>query len=249
MVSVAKEAETFLRNLAEDIGVNLPKTKWLVRNFENGSLCFDVESGAIKQPANVKNMYAVLDDTTQLDPAKQLMGGQIKHRTMLQFAKLTEALEPHEKIGIGLYHEDMEEEKPYVWRNFSKRDATMLEENLTRTITYKGSVQGELDTLLGGSLGFKLKLHKQKKSIHCDFTQDFYEQVAKAFQKRLAHVYVFGEITARCIDREIEGVKVEKLVTAPDFPDADYNKFFGFSPNYTGALSTEAFIDGARDYD
>lgn len=234
LVSVAKEAEIFLRYLAQDIGIELPKSSWLARNFENSSVAFDTESEISTPLDKVREFNAGFNYVAQFDPEKQRVNGHVKQRTLLQFAKIADALGPHEKMGFGLYHES--EEKPYTWKPLYKRDALKLKEALTEEITYKGSIQGKADALFSGSLHFRIKLPKSEDIVSCYFEPSLYEAVAKAFQKRLAHIYVLGTVTARRVDRHIIQIQAHDIKVAPYFSDADYRNFFAAAPDYPGGV-------------
>lgn len=50
-------------------------------------------------------------------------------------------------------------------------------------------------------------------------------------------------------ERRVEQVKIDKIDLADEISEQEFNDFFGCSPNFTGSLSTQEFIDQTRGRD
>jgi hypothetical protein len=248
MASVARETDRFLRFLAQDMGLSVAKGQLLARNFADGSLSNDVEFPQEYGTDEERQFNAAMDYAATFNPDEQHLNGAVSQRTMLQFAKIADSLAVHEKIAFGLYRQEAQE--PYVWRPLTKRRAVSLQEKLFEEALYVGSVRGLIHNLVVETpQWFGLRLMDGGDIIHCDVRrEDVYAQVMEAIGTPGGLVYVRGRVRARRIDRHILGIVAEKIKAAPRLSSSDYERFFGVSPNYTGDLSTEEFIDEARAY-
>jgi len=247
LVHAGKELELFLRYLADDAGFSVAKGKWLARKFENESVSFDSEGGGEYTDDQVRTFNAALSYCSSFNPDTDKLNGKVQYRTLLQYSKIAEPLQPHEKIGIGIY--EPRAERPN-WRTLTKRDATTLHERLTETVTYVGSLRGRIHRLsIETPLEFNVRLLRTNELVPCRASDDLFERVHEAANRQNALVYVRGRITARRIDRHVTSVRVSNVRAAPTLDDESYERFFGLNERYTGHMTTEEFIDEARGYD
>lgn len=248
LVAVSKETERFLRCLAQDVGMAVPKGQWLARNFENGSVSFDSEHAGEWSIAQVKEFNAGFRYVASFEPGRQRFDGGIRHGTLLQYVKITDGLASHEKVGFGLYAPNGN--TPDQWHPLTKRQALTLRDQLTEEVTYVGTIQGNIHNFVAElPFRFSLRLSRSGDLVRCDIGEPLYDDLVKTLTRRNALVYVQGRIRARRIDRSIQAVDVFRLKSAPPLSDQAYQSFFGASPNYTGDMSTEQFIEEARSYD
>jgi hypothetical protein len=249
LADVVREIERFLRYLSEDIGLNVPKGRWLARNFENNSVEFDTEDPSEYQADQIGAFNRGFLYCAEFDPAKSSqLNGVVGHRTLTQFASVADALQPHEKIGFGIYRPDGS--KPYVWRPLSKRHALSLREALSQTVVYVGALRGHLHNItVEPTLSFQLRLSRTNDLVRCDAHSDLYGTVYDAIKDPDRLLYVRGRITARRIDRGVTAVRATDVKPAPLLTNERYEAFFGSAPNLTGDLAAEAFVDEARSSD
>lgn len=247
LTDIAEEAEKFLRYLAQDAGLTVARGEWLARNFTNESVRFDIERDAPIAIDVVKEFNRKLEYVNNVKVDRRKLNGDVRHRTLVQYAKVAEALGPHEKLAFGLYRPD--EDNPYRFASLTKREATQLASFLTEEITYKGSIQGQIHNVGVAELWFQLRRSRSNDLVRCEFKDALYQDVLDACESRHARVYVHGEITARRVDREVSVVKVDRLKVAPRLTDERYQSFFGADPKYTGELSSEDFAERAIGYE
>jgi hypothetical protein len=244
LTDVAEEAEKFLRYLAEDAGIMVRRGEWLARNFQDGSLRFDVEREAHVSLDETKEFNRKFEYVDHVKAEKRRLNGEVKHRTLVQYTKVAKALGPHEKIAFGLYRG--EEEKPYRYAPLTKRDAEILAGYLSEEVTYRGSIHGAIHDVGVEELWFHLRRSGSRDLVRCEFRETLYHDVIDACERRHARVYVHGLITARRVDREVTRIRAEKIKVAPRLTEDKYQSFFGADPNYTGHLNSEEFIERNR---
>lgn len=244
LTDIAEEAEKFLRYLAEDSGIGVKRNEWLARNFENKSVRFDIEREASIPPEQAKEFNRKFEYVDRVKTELRSLNGEVKHRTLAQYARVAKALGPHEKIAFGLYRTD--NEKPYRHLPLTKREAEILTGFLSEEVTYRGSLHGMIHDIGIEELWFHLRKAGGGNLVRCDFREPLYQDVHDSSARRHAVVYVHGLITARRVDREITKVQVERIKVAPALTEDQYQAFFGADPNYTGQVASEDFIERGR---
>lgn len=250
LTDIAEEAEKFLRYLAQDAGLSIQRGEWLARNFVNESVRFDIEKESFQPIESVKEFNRLFEMVDTIKANGGQSTGEVRHRTLVQYAKVADALGPHEKLAFGLYRpDDPDESKPYKFAPLTKREAVSLTEYLSQEITYRGSVQGEIHSLGIAELTFQLRASRSRELIKCEFKEPLYDEVIEACERRRSRVFVHGLVTVRRVDKHILLIKADRLKTAPVLSDDRYQAFFGSDPNYTGELSSEEFIDRTLDYE
>ena len=249
LAQIAGEAELFLRMVCEDVGLKVPKGEWLATNFQNNSVDFDAVHSGDYGENNIHQFNGGILDVASYDPDRQKINGKIRAKTYSQYAKLGNALAVDEKIGIGVF--DNGNVEPTKWRYLDKAKAIKISATLQEKISYYGSIFGNIYTLFKGAKPqyFTLREHINGELVSCYFGADLYPDVIKALESRKANIYVHGLITAFRSARKIESVRVGKIMVAPVLSDKEYRRFFGAAPDITGSLTTEQYIDEARDHD
>jgi hypothetical protein len=244
LTDIANEAEKFLRYLAEDAGIAVKRSEWLARDFLNESVRFDIEREARISADEAKEFNRKFEYVDLVKSERRRLNGEVRHRTLVQYTKVADALGPHEKIAFGLYRADSP--KPYKYAPLTKRDAEMLASFLSEEVTYRGAIHGVIHNFGVEDLWFQLRRFGASDLVRCDFRESLYSEVAKACGRRHARVYVHGLITARRVDQSVTKMLAEKLTVAPTLNDEQYRAFFGSDPNYTGELSSEEFVERNR---
>ena len=240
IVDVGREFEKFLRYLAEDSGVEVGRRDWVARDFENGSVRFDVEAPSALEDGAIDTFNRKFEYVATIDLTKKIAIEGVRHVTLLQYAKAADALAAHEKMSFGLYRPGGE--KPYEYRHLSKLRAVELQQKLTEKMAFKTTIQGTIHNLGVEEHYFNLRERKSGKLIRCDFSAKQYDRVHEVAKNPSALIYVRGMVQQRRVDRFIEGMKVELLRPAPSTPDV-FTSLFGQYPDFTGGLSTIEFID------
>jgi len=116
-------------------------------------------------------------------------------------------------------------------------------------INYHGTIYGAIHALYKGGepMYFQLRAFISDALVRCEFEVNLYKDVVKALERPTGLVYATGLITANRTTREIKAVSLEKIKPAPQLTEEEYGKFFGCAPDITGTLTTEQYIDLARE--
>jgi hypothetical protein len=118
LAAVVDEAEKFLHMLGEDVHIENSKGGWLGFDFDHESLNFTAEFVGPVRAEQVRAFYDAFDGTTSL-----------RRATIVQFARITDAIAEEELIGFGLYQTD-EDREPSEWRCLSRRDALRITDEI-----------------------------------------------------------------------------------------------------------------------
>jgi hypothetical protein len=245
LTDIAEEAEKFLRYLADDTGITVRRNEWLARNFENRSVRFDIERETSIPVDLAKDFNQNFEYVDRVKGERKALNGTVKHRTLVQYAKIAKALGPHEKLAFGLYLPD--QETPYRNLPLTKREAEILSAFLSEEVTYRGSIHGMFHDISIEEFFFHLRPARGGNLVRCDFEEPLYDDVHDASARRHAMVYAHGLITARRVDREITKVVVDRIKVAPALTEERYQAFFGSDPEYTGSIRSEDFAERWQD--
>jgi hypothetical protein len=250
LTDIANEAEKFLRYLAQDSGLNVQRGEWLARNFVNKSVRFDIERESFVPIDSIKEFNRKFELVDAVKSNTAGLNGEVKHRTLVQYARVADALGPHEKLAFGLYRpDDSEDKEPYRFAPLTKREAVQLAGFLSQEAVYSGSVQGHVHSIGVAELFFQLRRLRTNELIRCEFEERLYQEILDACERRNSRIFVHGKITARRVDRHVSLIRVDGIKTAPALSEEKYRSLFGFDPNYTGDISSVDFSDLATRYE
>ena len=113
---ISRQAEKFLRSLANDVKFGVKAEEWLAVNFRNRSVSYDAEFQGEITPADVDAFNRNLEFLADYVPGSEGANGRVPQTTALEFAKLGTVIDPDEVIGLGIY--SRERSKP-IWRRIS----------------------------------------------------------------------------------------------------------------------------------
>lgn len=248
LADVGREVERFLRSLAQDVGVVVPKGQWLAREFRNESVSFDSEGPAEYPLEQIREFNAAFNSVAGFDPLHDRLNGSVRHKTLLQFARIADSLQSHERISFGIYRPD--QDMISDWKPLTKRRASRLKEQLVQTVYYTGTIRARLhNVIVEPAFSFNVREERSNALIRCDADDELYDELHRAMRVRNALLYVRGRIGIRRVDQLITSIRVLAIKMAPNLSRKEYESFFGIAPNYTGELTTEQFIERARSRD
>jgi len=237
---VVKETENFLRMLAEDVELPGDKRQWLGLDFQSGSLKFVAEYAV---PVELRQFA---EFGSSFDDVRRGRAGRARTSTRTQYARIAEQLDEDETIDFGVYKSPEDAVPEFV--SLSKRDLALILGDVQKPLESHGAVQGIIHSLFIGSQPphFFVRELSTDDLIKCAYQHTVYPQLAKALQREAAVVHVYGRLKTNMDERKVEQVTVEKIDLADELSEQEFNKFFGCSPNLTGHMTTQEFIDRVR---
>ena len=240
--------EMFLRSLAADLGVDEAKSLWLAYDFRSGSYISKNELQAVVDADTAYSWNAAL---SAMSKAKGNLGEArlppvIKAATIDRFSKLSEALDADESIGIGLYDVETDRAKPFTF--VSKLHLEAVGRSIETEAKYVGAVVGYTYEWNKGADKPYLYIRELNSAelVKCSYLDEDYEKVSHLFSKRTAVVIIEGQITFNLITSKTEITQATGFAFAPEFSDADFEKFFGAAPGITGDLTSEEYVAHGR---
>jgi hypothetical protein len=240
--------EMFLRSLASDLGVQEARELWIADKFGNGSVMNRAELQAVVEVEKAHEwnvcISALVSAKGNLSKAK--LPYAISPSTLERFARLADALDPDEPLGIAIYDVDTGRAKPF--RNVGKLELEAIGRAIETESRYIGAVMGRLYEWTPGAEKPYLYIRELNSSelVKCTYSDDDYEKVARLFQRKTAIVIIEGRITLNLITKKTEVTHATGFNFAPELSDDDYEKFFGAAPGITGNLTSEEYIRNAR---
>jgi hypothetical protein len=241
----AENIELFLRSLASDLGEDGSTQLWLATDFRNGSMINTAEHQAvvdIDQVAQLNVAMLALTKFKSLDMVPQF----VSPATLDRFASLRGALEDDEKLGIAVF--DPETGKAQRWQYVDKLKLAEIGEAIETEVRFIGSVMGSTHEWNKGADRPYLIIRELNSGdlVKCTYNDADYPKVSNIFTRKTAIVIVEGAILFNRITGRSEVTAATGFEFAPDFPDAEFEAFFGCAPDLTGDLGTDEFIAKGR---
>jgi len=178
MASVIAESQKFFHMLAEDVRIDKSKGEWLGFDFDNESLNFTAEYVGPVTADQVRAFHAAFDGTTSL-----------RRGTIVQFARITEAIGEEELIGFGLYQSD-DGAEPTEWRCLSRRDALRITDGIQLLSGANEELDQEshLPTVRDPGLGARMFGDRRERVVEHEKWVDYVREVETELTGRLGRV-------------------------------------------------------------
>jgi hypothetical protein len=242
---ISKQAERFLRALAVDFAIDAKSGQWLAVNFKNGSVVYDAEFQGDVTGAEADAFNRGLEFLADYDPQSEGANGSVSQGTIMEFARLGSIIDPDEVIGLGIYGRGRAKPK-MRWISYAK--TAEIRGEMEAPIPAYGSVQGIIYSLQKevDRPFFRMRELATDALVSCYYPGRLYGDVARALQERTNVLHVAGEMTYDRVKRSISELKVERIETARILSPAEFEEFFGSAPQFTGAMSTDEWIDQLR---
>ena len=242
---ISKQAERFLKALANDLAIDAKAGEWLAVNFKNGSVSYDAEFQGEISGAEADAFNRGLEFLAEFDPGSEGTNGSVTQATVLEFARLGSIIDPDEVIGLGIYGRGRT--KPKMRLISYARTAEMRSEIETPILAY-GSVQGIIHSLTKEVARpyFRIRELATGALVNCYYPGRLYDAVARALQQRTNVLHVDGQMKFDRTNRSITELVVERIETAKMLSPGEFEEFFGSCPGFTGDLTTEEWIDALR---
>jgi hypothetical protein len=243
---ISRQAEKFLRSLANDVKIGVKAEEWLAVNFRNGSVSYDAEFQGEITPAEVDAFNLNLEFLADYDPGSEGANGLVSQTTALEFAKLGTLIDPDEVIGLGIY--SRERSKP-IWRRISYSRTAEIRARLEAPIPAYGSVQGIIHSLQKevSRPYFSLRELSTSALVRCSYPMRLYGKVIEALRERTTVLHVAGDTTYDRATRSIVELRVDRIEKARMLSGEEFEQLFGSAPDFTGDLSTDEYIDAIRE--
>lgn len=238
--------ERFLRSLTLDLALPAKKGDWLALQFSNESVAFDGEYPASVPDAVQVRALEALTLITSDQPLTAVDTGFVSVGTAASFARIGEVMDPDERFYVGLYRNSGEQ--PDEWRDVTYRDAAAMRELLDVPIAAYGSVQGTVHAWHQGSVPafFQVRELSTGALVRCNYKASMHDRVYRAHKSPNAVVHVYGMIEWDRATGQIVEVDSSDLEIAAPLSDAEFQNLIGSAPNFTGALTTDEYIDWVR---
>jgi hypothetical protein len=216
---IVLETRKFLAHIGEDIDVPDPNAKWVGLDFRNGSVSFSAEYSL---PVHALQQHRFSEGIISL--VKSQRPPYIKKETATQFYDISNHLEPLEKMRIGVFPNGNNRPK---WFDYSRDVAVVAHRSLATQIEYVGAAQGIIHALYKEAKEpfFYLRELSSFALIRCQYEPDKYEEIAAALRHKEQVVHVHGRIFANTLNRAIDHIKIDRILTPRPFSFADVEEF------------------------
>lgn len=255
---IVGDIQRFLSMLSEDIGLAVKAESWIGLDFTNGSLAFVAEKVEAVAPEEILSFNAAFVSIVDKQPI-----APVRRATIAQYAKIADPIEPEEAVSFDLFEPEEEHvyepeegieyvhhEVPPVRRlQLTRSEALAIQTEVQAKVRAYGALQGRIHSLFLGSRPayFNLRELSTGSLVKCVYKPKVYPEIASALQRRNAVLHVYGYTTTDIVERKLEEMEVARVVLAPTLTDEQFDQLFGAKPGFTGKLTTQEFINYARD--
>lgn len=248
LAAVCRETVKFLDMIAADLQLVEGFPVWLAEHFENGSVNYDCRLVADLSSARAelgrRALRMVMGESLD-DPE---LSFRIRPETRRQYFRIAAPIDPDEKISFGVYSDD--EKAPDFWYDLTRHEELLVPGGVIDRGAY-GEIQGIVNAFF--KEGKRPHLRVRELSTHqlvkCFFRPDMYRAAVELLTDRDAVVFVEGHIREDAETGETREIEVEDFRLAPPFSRDEFERFFGAIPDYTGDMTTEEFVERARERD
>jgi butyrate kinase len=112
-----------------------------------------------------------------------------------------------------------------------------------------GGIQGVIHSVFFGAspAHFQLRELSTGELVKCVYSsRKQYDELANVLKQQNVVIHVYGTISTDCVNRQIEEMRVEKIVLADSFSKEDFDRFIGCAPGILGDQGLQDFIDYVR---
>lgn len=244
---LAKEANKFLRMVAEDVRVDSDEGTWTAKNFYNQGIGFDCEYELIDvDGAQAAEYRHAVERIATVEAADNFAVRGVRPATLVQSAKMASIAGEGETIRVGIV--GREEHEPVAWKPIPRNRAVQIIEYFQQWVEYRGMLQGLIHSLYkeANPPYFDLRDFASRELVKCFYQPVDYDAVYRALERKDGVVLVSGWFRTRRVDRMIDHVNVERIQPTKPLNEEQLKKFFGSAPGWTGDLTSDQFIDAIR---
>ena len=254
LAAVVKQTGAFLLSLSGDMGLEIEEGDWVTSNFSNGSVDFDClcqrplpEAAARRVRRALEVVITGNDDSD--DPETRALIPMISPQTRREFRRISKPVGETGVIRLGLYGESAA--IPDRWYDLRPdvRDAYEVEGGaVPPNRRVFGEIQGTVNAFFKEAPTPYLRVRElaTRNLVNCYFPAAMYQAAIDVLAERDAVLFVEGWVTENPDTGLTDAVEVTDFRLAPDFDEALYRRTLGAIPDYTGELSTEAFVAEVR---
>jgi hypothetical protein len=242
LARISYELQQFLGLLGADLHIEMG-AGWVGTGFYDGSF------GCVLEKVNpVEERKAKAFKQAFRNVAKRQPDARVRPSTIRQYARIAEPLTVGELVEFGLPKSDADEQTE-EWCELTKQQALLIASEVQTTVRSHGGVQGVIHSVFFGAspAHFQLRELSTGELVKCVYSsRKQYDELATVLKQQNAVVHVYGTISTDCVNRQIEEMRVDKIVLADSFSKEDFERFIGCAPEILGDQGLQDFIDYVR---
>ncbi len=248
LAAICAETVKFLNMLSDDLQLTDGEPVWLAENFENDSVDYDCrlanDVGEARTEIGRRALRLIMGETLTLDDPE--LAFKIRPETRRQYFHIAAPIDPDEKVRFGVYLDGGA--KPDLWYDLARHEEALVSGGVIDRGAY-GEIQGIVHAFFkeGRRPHLRVRELATQQFVKCFFRMDMYNAAVELLNDRTAVVFVEGHIREDANTGETREIDVEDFRLAPDFSKDNFEKFLGTIPDYTGAITTEEFVEQLRE--
>jgi hypothetical protein len=243
---IAEETLQFLGMVYRDAELPGDPKGWIAVNFDNNSVDFDCECLEDVEMSEVHRTNKILR-AIMVNDRSSSMKRIVSDSTRRQYSRIANAIEPDEEVTFGLFVNG--DVQPHETHHLTKSTAYEIELELPTAASYYGEIQGTIHSLFKEEKPRRIRVRElaTENLVDCRFDEESYRNLIDVLKEPRGVVFIEGEINENLASEAIDSVHGKAFRLAPVFDEEKFHSLIGCSPNLTGELSTEEFVERFRD--
>ena len=251
LVRQIKKLSEIVQSLSRDLqlgGVG----GWLVSDFQNASV------DALWEHQEIANDRSALQWNTALtyiaskanDSIDAIKPEYVSDRSIRLVAEFGDELDSGEPFVVGLFLSDDAPADSPSWLESEALGIKSLAADVIALVEYEGCISGTPYEIAMGAERpfFKVREVTTRELVKCFYPVKLHSDVYGAMKDKDGLVYVYGSIEQNQLTGLFDNVKVRSIERAPSFSPADFEKFLGSAPTFSGKLNSETYVAKIRGH-
>jgi hypothetical protein len=241
LAKISYELQQFLSLLGDDLQISRGDG-WLATGFYDGSFGCTAEKIEPVEEPKAKAFKQAFRNV-----AKRKPDARVRPSTIRQYTRIAEPMDIGELVEFGLPKSDSDEGDE--WCELTKQSALLIASEVQSIVRSHGGIQGIIHSVFFGASPphFQLRELSTGELVKCVYSsRRQYDELATALKHHNAVVHVFGIIRTDLVNRQIEELRVQKIMPADTFSQEDLERFIGCAPGILGDQGLQEFIDYVR---
>lgn len=243
LAGIAKETAKFLISLSVDLGQ--PEAEWVAYNFENGSVCFEVESkrDLVVDPVLWKEaLHSVMAN----DLSDAELAVRIRPETRARYFDISRVLPETDYVNFGIFQNG--DASNMEWHRLDKGVAGTAATALAPKTESHGEIQGIVHAFFKETKTPKLVMRElaSRSLVDCYFEEQMYAHAVELLRDKDGVIFVEGTVSESEAG-DITEIRVSDFTPAPEFDEGWLESKIGAFPGaLTGTQDAAEALDQFR---
>jgi hypothetical protein len=231
LAAITEHVESFVRNLAKDIGIASSPSDWVAKNFQNGSFICSVHMGQeheSEKTTKFKEAFAYIQTCDISEDVVDIPG--VSNDTIVSYTEISGSMGPKSNLSLGIAENDESDEEIQTTL-LDRVKCIKISEYMNRDVIEYDSIVGSMHSLHKAGNYFKVRDFARDDLVKCTYKSDQYQMVINCLQDRSEVVEVSGIMKTKMCSRGTPEMKIKSIEKVDRYQNGDFAKLLGSMPD------------------